>query len=84
MGLRDVARGRAHTAERAVIEYSWKWQTNALGDYFAASSNKFSTLSSSDRTTLIDKFGARFYQEAPTKTTLAVSKTTQGWQTLTE
>jgi hypothetical protein len=70
--------------ERAAIQYTWKWQTNQIGESFDASGGKLSAFTTWDRIALIDKYGARFYQDPPTSLTVAVAKTAQGWQLATE
>jgi hypothetical protein len=70
--------------ERATITYSWRWAPNALGESFDASGGKLSDFNSYDRVALIDKFGARFYQEPPTSVTVTIAKAAQGWQVATE
>jgi len=70
--------------ERATIGYSWRWEPNALGQSFDASGGKLSDFNSYDRVALIDKFGARFYDEPPTPVSTVVVKSPQGWQIATE
>lgn len=70
--------------ERATIQYSWRWQTNALGESFDASSGNLDGLNSWDRVALIDKHGVRFYHEAPAAETLVLAKTSRGWQPVSE
>lgn len=70
--------------ERASITYTWKWAPNALGNEFDASAGKLAGFSTWDRVTLIDKQGARFYQETPPPVTVNVVDTKKGWQVTAE
>ena len=71
--------------ERAAIQYSWKWQTNALGESFDVSAGKLSAFNTWDRVALIDKFGARSYQDPPVTVVVAIAKNQQGtWQIANE
>lgn len=70
--------------ERASITYTWKWAPNALGNEFDASAGKLAGFSTWDRVTLIDKQGARFYQETPPPVTVSVVDTKRGWQVTAE
>jgi len=80
-----VLKVKMNGPERAAIQYSWKFQTNALGENFDASNGKLESFNTWDRMTLIDKFGARSYQDPPATTVIAVAKTQQGtWQVATE
>lgn len=66
--------------ERAIITYNWKWAPNALGNEFDASAGKLSGFNSWERVTLIDKHGARFYQETPPAVTVNVVSGKSGWE----
>jgi hypothetical protein len=83
--LVQVFKVKMNGPERAAIQYSWKWQTNAIGENFDASGGKLSAFNTWDRIALIDKFGARSYQDPPVTVVVAVAKTQQGaWQVATE
>jgi len=66
--------------DRAIISYNWKWVTNALGNEFDASAGKLSGFNTWERVTLIDKHGARFYQETPPTVTVNVVAGKSGWE----
>ena len=71
--------------ERATVQYTWKWEPNPLGENFDASGPMLAKFSTQDRVQLIDKHGARFYHEAPTKVAVALVKTSKGkWEPATE
>jgi len=69
---------------RATIDMTWKWSPNQLGDLLDAAGPMVKSFNTWDRATLIQKHGANFYHDAPTKVTLALDKTDNGWQTATE
>jgi len=66
--------------ERAVIDFTWTWNPNQLGDLFDASGAAVKTFNTWDRGALIQKYGANFYHGEPTKVAIAVMKTDKGWQ----
>jgi hypothetical protein len=70
--------------ERAIVQFTWQWDPNALGANFDASGKALAGFTAQDRVTLIDKHGARFFHDAPTKVTIALVKGTQGWQPASE
>ncbi len=82
--LLSVSNVKMFGPERANVTYSWKWSPNAIGQYFDASEGKLSDFNTWDRMSLIDKYGARFYEEPPTTVTVALAKTDKGWQIATE
>jgi hypothetical protein len=82
--LMDVSNVTMAGPERAAIYYSWQWEPNALGENFNAGGSGLAGFNTWDRSSLIDKYGARFYHEPPTKTAIAVVKTPQGWKLATE
>lgn len=65
--------------ERATVRYTWRWEPNALGEKFDISGPDVSSFNGWDRATLIDKHGARYYHNAPTKGAVRLAKTAQGW-----
>lgn len=69
---------------RALVEYTWTWQTNKLGEMLDASGPMVKDFNTWDRATLIQKYGAAFYKEGPTKVVLALAKTDKGWQIAVE
>ena len=72
------------TPSKATVEYTWKWETNKAGDMFDAAGPAVKAFNTWDRSTLINKYGAHFYHEPPTKVVLALMKTDKGWQIATE
>ncbi|MFZ0804083.1 MAG: hypothetical protein WBQ09_06130 [Terriglobales bacterium] len=64
----------------AVVEYTWKWVPNPLGEVFDVGGPLVKSFNLWDRQALIDKYEADFYHGNPTKSTLAVVRTEQGWK----
>ncbi len=69
---------------RATVQFTWKWETNVLGESFDASGPAVKAFNTWDRATLIQKYGAAFYHEAPKSVVIAAMKTDKGWQIATE
>lgn len=71
-------------SSRALVQYTWKWETNKAGDMFDAAGPAVKAFNTWDRSTLIDKYGAHFYHEAPPRVAQSLMKTEKGWQVATE
>ncbi len=69
---------------RAKVQFTWQWETNALGESFDASGPALKSFNTWDRGTLIQKYGAAFYHEAPKAVVIAVEKADKGWQLASE
>lgn len=82
--LVEVSQVTMNGPERATVQFTWKWAPNALGEDFDAAGSLVGGFNTWDRVSLIDKYGARFYHEAPTKVAIALVKADQGWQPATE
>ena len=82
--LVSVSTVKMNGPDRASISYTWKWVPNALGNEFDASAGKLAGFNTWERVTLIDKHGARFFQETPPPITVNVVDTKKGWQVATE
>lgn len=78
--LVEISNVNMQTPSRAVIEYTWKWAPNQLGEAFEASGPLVKSFSSWERATLIQKYSADFYHGSPTKVALPLQKTDKGWQ----
>ena len=68
------------SANKAVIEYSWKWEPTKAGDLFDAAGPAVKQFNTFDRSTLIDKYGASFYHGDPTKVVVTLVKNYYGWK----
>lgn len=69
---------------RCLMEYSWQWQPNVLGEYFDVDGATVKSFTSWDRATLIDKHGANFYHQAPTRVAILTARDDKGWSPVTE
>lgn len=78
--LVEISKIEMNGPERATVQYSWQWETNALGETFDASSASVQSFNNWDRAALIDKDGVRFYHVPPTKVALGLAKVDKGWQ----
>jgi hypothetical protein len=68
----------------ATVEYTWKWVPNQMGDLFDAGGPLVKGFNLWDRQTLINKYESDFYHASPTKSTLALARTDQGWKISTQ
>jgi hypothetical protein len=64
----------------ATVQYTWKWVPNQMGDLFDAGGPLVKSFNIWDRQTLINKYEADFYHASPTKSTLALARSDQGWK----
>jgi hypothetical protein len=64
----------------ATVAYTWKWVPNQMGDLFDAGGPQVKGFNLWDRQTLINKYEADFYHGSPTKSTLPLARTDQGWK----
>ena len=69
---------------RFVVNYSWQWVPNKLGDQFDAAGDLVKGFNTWDRQRLIDKHGAAFYHQPPEQAAVSVMKSTKGWEIATE
>jgi hypothetical protein len=69
---------------RAIVDFTWKWEPNQLGEVFDASGPLVKSFNTWERGALIGKYGASFYHANPTKTTLALAKVGKRWEIAAE
>jgi hypothetical protein len=72
------------TPTYAAFEYTWKWETNPMGDYFDAAAPLVKSFNSYERSTLIDKYGANFYHGEPSKGAMRAVRSDKTWARATE
>jgi hypothetical protein len=77
--LLEVSKVTMNGPSHAIVEYSWKWEPNKVGNLFDASGSMVKSFNTWDRSTLISKYGADFYHGDPTRVSLAVTKGDKGW-----
>jgi len=65
---------------RAVVDFTWKWEPNRLGEIFDASGPLVKSFNTWERGTLIDKYNANFYHANPTRTALVLAKVGKHWE----
>lgn len=68
----------------ATVTYTWKWLPNQMGDLFDAGGPTVKGFNLWDRQTLINKYQVDFYHGNPSKSTLALARTDQGWKISTQ
>jgi hypothetical protein len=68
----------------ATVTYTWKWLPYQMGDLFDAGGPTVKGFNLWDRQTLINKYQADFYHGNPSKSTLALARTDQGWKISTQ
>ncbi len=68
----------------ALVEYTWKWKPNDMGQVFDASGTYVKAFNTWDRSVLIQKHGADFYNADPQKLTVKMVKGSKGWQLANE
>ena len=68
----------------AVVQYTWKWVPNQLGDDLDAAGKLVKSFNTWDRATLIEKYGADFYHGDPTRASVNLVRTDKGWKVATE
>jgi hypothetical protein len=78
--LAEVSKITMLNPDRASVQYSWKWDANKLGNLFDASGSLVKSFNTWDRATLIEKSGANFYHNEPTKVAVVLVKSDRGWQ----
>ncbi len=66
--------------DNAIVEYTWKWVPNQFGEVFDVGGPLVKSFNLWDRQALIDKYEAGFYHGNPTKSTLAMARSDQGWR----
>ena len=68
----------------AIVEFTWKWEPNQLGEAFDASGPLVKSFNTWERGTLIQKYAADFYHANPVRTTVTLAKVGKGWQIAAE
>jgi len=64
----------------AIVEYSWKWVPNQLGDVFDAGGPLVKSFNLWERQTLINKYEVDFYNGESTKSALALVRSGRDWK----
>lgn len=69
---------------RAIVDFTWKWEANRLGEVFDASGPLVKSFNTWERGALIQKYGANFYHANPARTTLVLAKVGKRWEVAAE
>ena len=69
---------------RAIVDFTWKWDPNQLGEVFDASGPLVKSFNTWERGALIEKYGVNFYHAEPTSTKVTLAKVGNRWQIATE
>jgi hypothetical protein len=64
---------------RAVVNYTWKWEPNKLGEVFEATSSMVGGFNVWDRQTLIKDYGVDFYHADAKPEQLTFLRGNEGW-----
>ena len=67
-------------ANNAIVEYTWKWVPNQLGNVFDAGGPLVKSFNLWERQTLINKYEVDFYNGEPTKSALALVRSDRNWK----
>jgi hypothetical protein len=78
--LASVTKVTMTAPSRAVVEYTWKWAPNALGEVFDANSKVMQEIPSWERMSLIQKHGADFYHGEPTRGSVTMVRVDKTWK----
>jgi hypothetical protein len=68
----------------AIVDFTWKWEPNQLGEIFDASGPLVKSFNTWERGALIEKYDANFYHANPARTTLALAKVGKRWEIAAE
>jgi hypothetical protein len=69
---------------KARAEFTWAWQPNSFGELLDASGNLVRSFNTWDRSTLIGKYGPKFYHGESTKAVLNFAKGDRGLEIAAE
>lgn len=76
--LIDVGKVTMNGPNAALVEYTWKWEPNALGDLFDASGTSVKGFSIWESQKLIEQYGANFYHAGPSRGLVKLIKDDKG------
>jgi hypothetical protein len=68
----------------AVVQFTWKWTPNELGNAFDAAGPLVKSFNTWDRSTLIQKYGVAFYHVEPAQAALTFVRADKGWKLAAE
>jgi len=77
--LVSVGKVEMNGPNQALVQYTWKWEPNKLGEAFDAAGPLLKGFNTWDRSTLIQKYGADFFKAEPATVTVKLVDTGKGW-----
>ncbi len=82
--LVEVSKVTMANPSHAIVEFTWKWEPNQLGEVFDASGPLVKSFNTWERGTLIQKYDVNFYHANPVTTTVTLAKVGKSWEIATE
>ena len=82
--LVEISKVTMVNPSQAIVEFTWKWDPNQLGEVFDASGPLVKSFNTWERGTLIQKYEANFYHANPVRTTVALAKAGKRWEIAAE
>lgn len=68
----------------ALVQFTWNWVPNRLGNFFDAAGPQVKSFNTWDRSTLIGKYGVAFYGVDPVQAELTFVRSDKGWKLAAE
>ena len=82
--LVEISKITMTNPSHAIVDFTWKWEPNQLGEIFDASGPLVKSFNTWERGALIEKYDANFYHAIPARTTLTLAKVGKHWQIAAE
>jgi hypothetical protein len=82
--LVEISKVTMANPSHAIVEFTWKWEPNQLGEVFDASGPLVKSFNTWERGTLIQKYDVNFYHSNPVTTTLTLAKVGKSWEIAAE
>jgi hypothetical protein len=78
--LVDITHISMEGTDEAIIEYTWEWQPNVLGEIFDRLGPAVTLMTAADQLELVNQFDVRFYHAVPKEEMIRAIKSPHGWQ----
>ncbi len=82
--LAAVSKVTMNGRDVAVVQFTWKWTPNELGNAFDAAGPLVKSFNTWDRSTLIQKYGVAFYHVEPAQAALTFVRAGKDWKLAAE
>lgn len=82
--LVEISKITMANPSRAIVDFTWKWEPNQLGEVFDASGPLVKSFNTWERGALIEKYDASFYHAGSSRTTVILAKSGKHWQIAAE